>query len=205
MTRRIFPRLPIRLAALLALLLPLCAAFAEPRVRGTLSTNTANVGEAVEYELTIEGELTEKPPAPNVDGIELRGTSQSRQMSFINGNVTNRLILTYELVPKREGKFTIPALEVRVGGKVLRTMPATLTVAPGETMKEEGDFAFAKISLAKKTLYVGEVAPMEVRFYLDSNARWQFRAMPTLSGDGFTTRPFEKPSERASPGVPPPG
>ncbi len=196
MSRRIFLRLKIRLSLLLALLLPLWAFGAEPKVRGALSTNTASVGEAVEYELTIEGELSENPPSPNVDGIEMRGTSQSRQMSFVNGNVTNRLTLTYTLVPKREGKFTIPPLEVRVGGKVLKTLPATLTVAPGESMKEAGDLAFAKISLPKKTLYVGEVVPMEVRLYLDANARWDLRAMPTLSGDGFTMRPFEKPSER---------
>ena len=199
MSRRIFPRAKI-LAALLALL---CAVFpvphstaAEPNVRGFLSTNTAGVGDAVEYELTIEGELTENPPAPGVDGIEVSGPGVNRQLSIINGNMTHRLILTYQLVPKREGKFTIPALEVRVGGKVLRTLPATLTVAPGGTMKEAGDFAFAKISLAKKSLYVGEVAPMEVRFYLDATARWNLPGMPTPSGDGFTTRPFEKPTER---------
>ena len=195
--RRIFFRLPIRLAALVALLLSLCAGFAESKVRGTLSTSTASVGEAVEYELTIEGsESPENPPAPNVDGLELRGTSQSKQLSFVNGNVSNRLILTYTLVPKREGKFTIPALEVRVGARVLKTLPATLTVAPGETMKEAGDLAFAKISLPKNTLYVGEVVPMEVRLYLDGSARWDLRSMPTLNGDGFTTRPFGKPSER---------
>ncbi len=197
MTRRIFFRLPIPLAALVALLLSLCATFAESKVRGTLSTSTASVGEAVEYELTIEGsESPENPPAPNVDGLELRGTSQSKQLSFVNGNVSNRLILTYTLIPKREGKFTIPALEVRVGGRVLKTLPTTLTVAPGEAMKEAGDLAFAKISLPKKSLYVGEVVPMEVRLYLDANARWDLRSMPTLSGDGFTTRPFGKPSER---------
>ena len=197
MSRRVFFRLQFRFVALLALLLPLCAAFAETKVRGMLSTNTASVGEAVEYELIIEGsETPENPPAPNVDGIEVRGPSVNRQMSFINGNVSNRLILTYSLMPKREGKFTIPALDVRVGGRVLRTLPATLTVAPGETMKEAGDLAFAKISLEKKELYVGEVAPMEVRLYLDATARWSNLSMPTLSGDGFTTRPFGKPSER---------
>ena len=85
---------------------------------------------------------------------------------------------------------------MRVGERVLKTLPATLTVAPGETMKESGDLAFAKIFLSKKALYVGEVVPMEVRLYLDATAHWELRAMPTLSGDGFTTRPFGKPAER---------
>lgn len=197
MSRRIFSRLQSRLVTLLALLLPLCTALAAPKVRGVLSSNTASVGEPVEYELIVDGgEAPDNAPAPNVDGLELRGTSQSRQMSFINGNMTNRVSIIYTLVPKREGKFTIPALDVRVGGAVLRTLPATLTVAPGEMVKGAGDLAFAKISLPKKTLYVGEVAPMEIRLYLDANARWDLRSMPALNGDGFTTRPFEKPTQR---------
>jgi hypothetical protein len=197
MSPGIFSRLRRSLAALLALLLPLCAALAESRVRGTLSTNTASVGEAVEYELSIDGdERAEETPGPNVDGLELRGTSTSTQIGMINSRVSRRVVITYTLVPKREGKFDIPALEVNVGGRVLKTLPATLTVTPGESMKEAGDLAFAKISLPKKALYVGEVAPMEMRLYLDATANWNLPAMPALSGDGFTTRPFEKPSER---------
>ena len=64
MTLRSFFRFRFRLAAPLALLLPLCAALAAPKVRGTLSTSTASVGEAVEYELIIEGS-----EAPVLTGI----------------------------------------------------------------------------------------------------------------------------------------
>jgi hypothetical protein len=196
MTRRIFPRIRIRLAALLALLLPLCVALAEPRVRGTLSTNTAGVGEAVEYELTIEGDSApENPPVPIVDGLELRGTSQSSQLSITNSNVTRRVTITYTLVPKREGNFTIPGLEVRVGNRVLKTLPATLTVAPGEAVTEPGDFAFAKISLPKRSLYIGEVAPLEIRLYLSAEGRWDLRSSPALNGDGFSIQPLNKPAQ----------
>ena len=197
MSSGIFSRIRICLAPLLALLLPLCATAADSKVRGILSSHTAGVGEAVEYELIIEGGgQLENEPTLNVDGIEVRFAGQNRQMSFINGNVSNRLILTYQLVPKREGKFTIPAVEVQIGGKVFKTLPAALTVAPGEKMKEVGDLAFAKIFLPKKSLYVGEVVPMEVRLYLDATSNWDLRAMPAQTGDGFTTRPFGKPAQR---------
>ena len=197
MKRHIFPRLRIGLATLLAMLLPLCAAFAESKVRGVLSSSTASVGEAVEYDLIIEGEsAADSPPAPAVDGLELRGTSQSSQLSFINGNVSRRVTYTYTLIPKREGKFTIPALEVRVGGNVLKTLPATLTVTPGENANEAGDLAFAKISLPKRNLYVGEVAPLEIRLYLNTEARWDLRSSPALNGDGFSIQPLGKPSQR---------
>ncbi len=198
MSPGIFSRVRFHLATLLALLLPLCAALAESKVRGLLSAHSASVGEAVEYELIVEGgERLENEPAISVDGIEARFVGENRQISIINGSMTNRMTLTWVLVPKREGKFTIPAIDVRIGGQILKTLPATLTVGAGEKVKEAGDFAFAKISLPKKSLYVGEVVPMEVRLYLDATARWEMRSMPALNGDGFTTRPFGKHTERA--------
>jgi hypothetical protein len=182
---------------LIAMLFAPCLAFAEPKVRGTLSTSSVSVGEAVEYDLTIEGDSApDNPPVPVVDGLELRGTSQSSQLSFINGNVSRRVTITYTLVPKREGKFTIPALAVRLGGSVLKTLPVNLTVTPGENANEAGDLAFAKISVPKRSLYVGEVAPLEIRLYLNTEARWDLRNSPALNGDGFSIQPLAKPTQR---------
>jgi len=179
------------------LLLAVWVSAAEPRVRATLSSPTVGVGESVNYELTVEGdEAPQNPPVPNVDGLEVRGTSQSSQLSIINTNVTRRVTVTYTLVPKREGKFTIPEMEVVVDGRRMKTQPVMLTVTAGESMKEEGDFAFAKIWLEKKSLYIGEVASIELRVYLDASADWQLRSSPNLNGDGFTTQPMSKPGQR---------
>ena len=191
--RAFFSRLPL----VLVLLLPFAAIAADPRVRGALSADTVGVGEPVEYELTIEGEgSAANPPAPAVDGLELRNTGQSSQLSIINGNVTRRVTFTYTLVPQREGKFTIPELEVTVEGRQLKTQALTLTVTAGEKMKEAGDLAFGKVWLEKNKLFIGEVATLEIRLYLDASARWDLRGNPTLNGDGFSTQPLGKPGQR---------
>jgi hypothetical protein len=198
MTRRIFPRIRIRLAALLALLLPLCVALAEPRVRGTLSTNTAGVGEAVEFEIRVEdGSPDGRPGIPRIEGLEIREAGSSSGFSGSStGGFSHYASYSFVVVPKREGKFTIPAIELRVGNRVVKTLPATLTVAPGEAAQEAGDLAFAKISLPKRSLYVGEVAPLEIRLYLSNEARWDLRSSPALNGDGFSIQPLGKPAQR---------
>jgi len=179
------------------LLLAVCASGAEPKVRVSLSSPTVGVGESVDYELTIEGaEAPRNPPALSVDGLEVRGTSQSSQLSIVNFDVTRRVTITYTLVPKREGKFTIPEMEVQVDGRLLKTQPVMLTVTPGESANEAGDFAFAKIWIDKKSLYIGEVAAVEVRLYVDANSITEVRSMPTLNGDGFTTQQFGQPVKR---------
>ena len=195
---------PLRFCAvirvLVALLLFAGAALAEPRVRGTLSTATAGVGELIEYELTIEGAgAPDDPTFPQVDGLEVRGTSHGSQLSIVNANVSRRVTITYTLVAKREGKFTIPAIEIDVDGKKLKTQPANLVVAPGEATNAAGDLAFANIWVEKKTAYLGEIVPLELRLYLDSDARWNLQAMPPLTGDGFTIQPMGKPSQRDVP------
>ena len=193
----IFSRIRICLALLLALLLPLCAAVAEPKVSSTLSTNTASVGEAIVFEVRVDdGRPADEPEFPNVEGLEIRGPRISHGFGGPLTNLVSWASYAYEIVPKREGKFTIPALGVRVGGKVLMTFPATLTVTPAEKIEGAGGLAFAKISLAKKSLYLGEVSPMEIRYYLDAEARWGNPNMPSLNGDGFATRPFGEPSQR---------
>jgi hypothetical protein len=131
-----------------------------------------------------------------VDGIEVRGTSQSSQLSIVNSNVSRRVTFIYTLAATREGKFTIPPLEVRVDGRRLATQALTLTVTPGEPMSAAGDLAFGKIWVEKRNAYLGEVLPLELRLYLDAGARWDLRNSPALSGGGFTTQPLGKPEQR---------
>lgn len=181
----------------LAGVLSLALHAAGPRVSGSLSSPTATVGEPVDYELTVEGSFSvEDVPSPAVDGLEVRGTGQRSELSIINGDFTRRTVVTFRLVPQREGTFTIPALEVPVEGRTVKTKPVTLKVGAGKQSAEAGDFAFAEIRLEKKKAYVGEAVPIEVRLYLDNGPRWNLRQQPVLSGSGFTLKPFGKLSER---------
>jgi hypothetical protein len=184
------------LIAIAAMLLPSASA-GEPKVRGSLSSATATVGEPVDYELTIDGSFDAADvPVPAVDGLEVRGTSQGSQLSIVGGDVQRRTSYTYRLIPTREGTFTIPSMEVVVEGKRLSTKAVTLKVTAGQQMAEAGDRAFAEIRLSKKAPYVGEAVPIEVRLYLEEGPRWQLRQQPVLSGSGFTLQPFGKFSER---------
>ncbi len=170
---------------------------ADPRVNATLSSPTAKVGESVDYELTIEGSFDmNDAPVPNIDGLQVRGTSQGSELSIINGDFTRRVRITYRLVPEREGTFTIPPLQVPVEGQLLKTKALTLKVSAGEQAAEAGDLAFAEIRLEKKKAYVGEALPLEVRLYLTDGPRWNLRQAPVLSGSGFTLKPFGKMGER---------
>ena len=202
MMARIFSPIHFRAVCrfLAALLFFAGVALAEPKVRGSLSTATAGVGELIEYELTIEGASSpDEPTFPQVDGLEVRGTSHGSQLSIVNANVSRRVTITYTLVAKREGKFTIPAIAIEVDGRRMTTQPANLSITPGEATNVAGDLAFANLWVEKKTVYLGEIVPLEVRLYLDAGANWNLQGMPPLAGEGFTIQPMGKPSQRDVP------
>lgn len=177
------------LRTLLAFIFLLPAMAMAASVSGSLSAPNAGVGEAVEYELTIEGGRPADAPAPPaVDGIEVQGTGQRSSTLISGGKVQHTITYTFALVPRKEGTFTIPPIEVEVDGKKLRTETLTLKVSPGEKTTSEGDLAFGEMRVGRKTVYVGEDVPVDIRYFLDNSANWEGRQAPTLEGDGFTMR-----------------
>ena len=177
------------LRTLLAFIFLIPAMATAASVRGSLSTPNAGVGEAVEYELIIEGgNPSDAPTPPTVDGIEWRGTSQSSSTLITNGSVKHTTSYTFTFVPRKEGTFIIPPIAVEVDGKKQSTDALTLKVSPAEKTAGEGDFAFGEIRVGRKTVYVGEDVPLDFRYFLDNSANWEGRQAPTLEGDGFTMR-----------------
>ena len=64
------------------------------------------------------------------------------------------------------------------------------------SQQDESKIAFGDLIIPKKTVYVGEVVPVELRFYFDASYPVRLPDRPTFSGDGFTVMRFSKPIEK---------
>ena len=109
------------------------AGAAEVSVKATLSHRSAEVGEPVQLQISIDGtSKSSNPPDVNVDGLEIRyfGPSSSQQIQMINGQITRQITTThvYQVTANRTGEFTIPALAVEVDGRTYNTAPVALKV-----------------------------------------------------------------------------
>lgn len=131
---------------------------------------------------------------------------------------------TYAVIPERAGVFTIPGFQVRVGGKTLRTKPAKLEVfgpggalppqtapavpraivPPGQPLPppqssgppdREGEAYFGEILMTSKPVYVGEVVPVDIRFYFRGDLPLNDLQQPSFGGDGFTAVPLGEPQQ----------
>lgn len=105
------------------------AARASAEARASLSNTEAEVGEAVEYSISVSGARgADLKREIAVDGLDIRRTGSSTQVRIVNFDMQLDIVLNFSVVPLREGNFQIPAVEVEAGGKTFTTNPVALTV-----------------------------------------------------------------------------
>ena len=208
-------RCRILFAALAAMPLAQFAFADAPSITAVLSNSEATVGETVELEIKVTGPGdTQAPEEIAVTGLEIyrTGENASSQIKFGAGGmqVTRTVTYTYTVLPKNAGTFTIPPQVIRVGNNVLRTPELTLNVAdtPGRSSgarpgvrgtqaqpASTGELAFAELIVPKKTAYVGEVVPAQVRIGYDPRTYPRPLGDPEINGQGFTAQKLQQPEQ----------
>ncbi len=177
-----------------------------PSVTAVLSNSEATVGETVELQIKVVGPGDARPPEEiSIDGLEIHSTGTSRQFEIHNFSSSSSVTYNYTILPLRAGRFTIPPQTVHAGGKILRTPELALNVAdaPGQQTKTRpgrstqsqstnaGDLIFAELIVPKKTAYVGEVVPAQIRLAFDRRVQERHED-PEISGQGFTAQKVQK-------------
>jgi hypothetical protein len=106
------------------------------QVTATLDKRSASVNEEVALSIKISGAQgnIQAPRLPNMQGLDAFYTGRSSHFTFVNGQSTSTVEFSYVLVPRKEGNFTVPAIEVVVNGRSFRTTPMEMTVR-GTTQK----------------------------------------------------------------------
>jgi hypothetical protein len=179
-----------------------------PSVTAVLSNSEAVVGEMVELQIKVSGSRDAKLPENIVvNGLEIHPTGTSHQFEMRNFTTTSSVTYSYRILPLQAGRFTIPSQTIQVGGKSLRTPDLTLNVAdsPGSSSASRpsqraqpgtaGKFVFAELIVPKKTAFVGEVVPVQIRLGFDPRAYPRLTDGPEITGQGFTAQKLQQSGE----------
>ncbi|MBQ1694026.1 MAG: BatD family protein, partial [Bacteroidales bacterium] len=176
---------------LVAIIMLLAAAFtlrAQTSIRVD-APNLVAVSEQFNVTFVIEGEdsPTDFQWSPG-DDFQLvwgpqRGSSTS--VTIVNGkrSRTSQTTFTYVLMPKKEGKFTLPTATAKVGGKEISSSGASVEVvsaqsgggsqgssgASGGSAQESGsisdDDLFLRLTLSRTSAVVGEPINVSLKLY----------------------------------------
>src|SRR5438045_4983536 len=181
-----------------------------PSVTAVLSNAEATVGETVELQIKVTGPGDARPPEEiSIDGLEIHSTGTSRQFEIHNFSTNSSVTYNYTILPLRAGRFTIPPQTVHAGGKILRTPELALNVAdapgqqpttrPGRSTQSQstnaGDLIFAELVVPKKTAYVGEIVPVQIRMGFDARVHPRLTEPPDITGQGFTAQKLQQSSQ----------
>lgn len=132
---------------------------------------------------------------PKAKGLRIYSNriSTSQQTQIINGKRSSSATMQIPFVAEKPGEYQIPALDVEVNGKTIRTEPLTITVTaaaatPADAGKNGSNPFFATLQIPGntpvKTCYVGEELPLDFTVCVATNFPYELQAAEYPS---FTT------------------
>ena len=118
-----------------------CSAFAaEVTFNASVNKNTVALDDTVQYTLAISGSSAGNAPSPTLPkfvNLNVVGTSQSSNFSFINGQTSVSKSFIYTLRPEKIGQAQIGQASVTIGGQTYTTEPIEIKVTKAEGKKPQ--------------------------------------------------------------------
>lgn len=180
----------------------------DPEISVQLSSRTFTVDQAVQLDVTVHGSRKAKISFPEVEGLVITNRGQQSFMQSINGKTSISFATVYIIQSLTPGKYTIPPITALVKKKSLSTEPIEIEVIPSSAQLSAnkgshsrtlstkdsdqngrgGELAFIEFTPEKKTGYVGEIVPVQIKAYF--RTRLESPQLPTLTGDGVVMSPL---------------
>lgn len=147
-----------------------------------VSSRKVQVGTPFELAFTIAVQASNFN-APNLNDFEVvAGPNQSSSIQIINGAVSQQLVISYGLVPKKEGKLTIGPATIISGNQKIASNPITIEAVKGNVSsaasggneeetnaayksKVNGDEVFIRTFVSKTKCYQGEQITITQKVY----------------------------------------
>lgn len=193
-------------------------------VKAELSRPEVAVGEMAELQIKVTGaENANVPREISVEGLQIRLTGQSTQVQMVNFKISSSVVYSYIVMPLRTGKFIIPSIPVRSDAGMLQTAPLSLSVVDSSGTTTTGaslplsqpgmpgfstrvtrqvqprvamdKLAFGEIHCPKKTLYLGEVVPVEISYFFDARYQVQIMGKVDFGSEGILVDRFPEPKQ----------
>lgn len=177
-------------------------ATAQVRVVASVDKKKINLNQHISFEVRAEG--SEGFPNVNLSPIKdftiASGPSQSSSYQMFNNKVTTAFTLSWNLLPRKQGKLSIPSLKVKVDGKSYSTKPITVQVSRSsrpqtrrrQQPEQETLYVFLVAEADKREAYIGEQITVEFLFYTQVNIK-DLSIVQKPQGIGFWKEELQSP------------
>lgn len=182
-------------------LIPLTKAYSQT-VYAQVSSKRVQAGVPFEYSIIISVSANNYSPPSFKDFEIVSGPNQSNSVQYVNGVITQQMVLSWGLVARKEGKYTIGPAAVSANGQRYETSSITIEVVknPGGGASGEsgagpipGEDIFVRTTVSKNKCYLGEQVVIIQKLYSRNQIiGYQKSTPPTY--DGFYAQPQESPT-----------
>ncbi|WP_372519090.1 BatD family protein [Candidatus Ruminimicrobiellum ovillum] len=102
----------------------------------SVNKTSVALNETLQLTISITGDSKSLPyfSSPTLKDFNTYGSSQSKSMSIINGQITNTVSYIYTLSPKKEGEYEIPSFKLDYDGQTYETEPIKISVSKAQTV-----------------------------------------------------------------------
>lgn len=171
-----------------------------------VSSKKVQVGVPFDYAVVIAVNASNYVQ-PNFKDFDIvSGPNQSNSVQYVNGAMSQQIVISYGLVAKKEGKFTIGPASIVSGGQKLETSAVIIEAVKGAAQgggagndpqinsKVGGGDLFIRTGLSKSKCYIGEQITITQKVY----CRFQiigFQKFSQPTYDGFYSQAQESVSK----------
>lgn len=167
-----------------------------------VSSKKVQVGVPFEYAVVITVSAGNYVAPAMKDFDIVSGPNQSNSVQYANGVMSQQLVISYALVARKEGKFTIGAASIVSNGQKLETAPVVIEVVKGAVTqggqgndgqtnsKVSGEEVFIRTGISKTNCYLGEQILITQKVY----SRFSivgFKKINPPAYDGFYAQSME--------------
>lgn len=130
-----------------------------------VSSKKVQAGVPFEYAVVITVAASNYVPPTFRDFEIVGGPNQSTSVQYVNGVMSQQMTISYGLVARKEGKYTIGPASVMSNGQKLETSPIVIEVVKGavgqgndaqNNSKVTGEDVFIRTGVSKQNVYLGE-------------------------------------------------
>ncbi len=174
-------------------LLLLCALLAVPSVsvaqptdvRATVDRATIRENESFTFTLRVEGAMRDEPDfRPLTQDFDILQRATSTSVRIVAGRTTRLSEWVLQLMPRRTGALTVPALEL----SGIHTQPLEITVLSAPASPAQGD-VFVEVEVDTETPYVQSQVIYTLRLYAAVGTGRTTLTIPQISqGDAIIER-----------------
>jgi BatD DUF11 like domain len=162
-----------------------CITLVSQNFTASVNQRTVEIGQFFQLAFSINANASNFTPPDFKDFDVYSGPNQSTSMSFINGVMSSSMSLSYYLIPKKAGTFTIGPAKITANGKQLQSNTVTIEVTKGNGTMANGNQngnvssqnqvpavssggsgdVFIRTSVSKTHCYVGEQLNVKQKIY----------------------------------------